>query len=155
VPTRVLREQLGERVAVLAGADFSAPVTVRDPKPAAKSPAQEERSKRPDRPKHSWRKHEEDRPAKKLRRQFRGSRRDHNKRREPSAEEPRAGRAGLLTDRKGRRILVERHGEAPQQKPATQRTPEQKPFARAAPKRNRHRPRHRPAGGPNRRPQRP
>jgi 23S rRNA pseudouridine2605 synthase len=33
VPTRVLREQLGERVAALSGADFSAPVTPAPPRP--------------------------------------------------------------------------------------------------------------------------
>jgi 23S rRNA pseudouridine2605 synthase len=160
VPTRVLREQLGERVAALSGADFSAPVT---PAPPPPPPAEREVTRssawqKPTGPasaddkstshksaiqtstshksasqkatgrkstSHSWRAREEERPAKKLRRKFRGSRRDEEKPREPSSGK---ARAGLLTDRKGRRVLVERFG---QNKP-----PE--PPKREAPKRGRH-----------------
>jgi 23S rRNA pseudouridine2605 synthase len=156
VPTRVLRDQLGERLMALAGADFSAPIakqadTSRDlprhSEAAAKRPSKKERQgrrprsgksdvekfradgrtrrpaaqaddedksesrrtirPRPASPAHSWRRHEEDRPGKKLRRKFRGARRQDNKPGERSAEKP---RAGLLTDRKGRRVLVERFG---------------------------------------------
>ncbi|MDR3466688.1 MAG: pseudouridine synthase [Xanthobacteraceae bacterium] len=64
VRTRVLREQLGEKIAALANADFQLPVK---PDDAAVAPA----------------------PAKKTR-----------------------PRAGLIADRKGRRVLVERSGES-------------------------------------------
>jgi 23S rRNA pseudouridine2605 synthase len=37
VPTRVLRDQLGERLAKAAGADFSAPIVERKPEPQARS----------------------------------------------------------------------------------------------------------------------
>ena len=57
---------------------------------------------------HSWRASEEDRPGKKLRRKFRGLRRDDGKPREAPTAEP---RTALLTDRKGRRVLVERFGQ--------------------------------------------
>jgi 23S rRNA pseudouridine2605 synthase len=57
---------------------------------------------------HSWRATEEDRPGKKLRRKFRGLRRDDGKPREAPTAEP---RTALLTDRKGRRVLVERFGQ--------------------------------------------
>jgi len=151
VRTRVLREQLGERVEALSGADFSAPVTPPPPpeeremtrgnavqrptRPASaggksthdKSPVQKSTGHKPIGRKstsHSWRAHEEERPAKKLRRKFRGSR-DDEKASERSSEKP---RTGLLTDRKGRRVLVERFG---QNKPPEQ--PE-----KGAPKRGRH-----------------
>jgi 23S rRNA pseudouridine2605 synthase len=59
---------------------------------------------------HSWRAAEEDRPGKKLRRKFRGSRREDGAPREtPTAQ----SRTALLTDRKGRRVLVERFGQKP------------------------------------------
>jgi 23S rRNA pseudouridine2605 synthase len=160
VPTRVLREQLGERVAALSGADFSAPVT---PAPPPPPPAEREATpsnawQKPTGPasaddkstshksaiqtstehksasqkatgrkstSHSWRAREEERPAKKLRRKFRGSRRDEEKPREPSSGK---ARAGLLTDRKGRRVLVERFGQ--------NKSPE--PPKREAAKRGRH-----------------
>jgi len=44
VPTRVLRDQLGEKLARLAGADFSAPIVQR--KPEAEEPTDEARPKR-------------------------------------------------------------------------------------------------------------
>ena len=59
---------------------------------------------------HSWRASEEDRPGKKLRRKFRGLRRDDGKPREAPTAEP---RTALLTDRKGRRVLVEHIGQKP------------------------------------------
>jgi len=136
VRSRVLREQLGERLVALAGADFSAPVTVRaDPDmerqpterppaprrgdrprvtPWSKKPAEKPGNERP-KPKrrskgaeHAWRAHNEDRPAKKLRRKF------HGARVEESRTPPRGKlRADSLTDRKGRRVHVERYGEPP------------------------------------------
>jgi len=106
VRTRVLRKQLREHVTSLAGADFSAPVAAaprrddareRSPQPPnVKQPAQ-----------HVWRTREDEQPVKKLRRKFRGSRRDAKTPQERPPGEP---RAGILTDRKGRLVPVERHG---------------------------------------------
>jgi 23S rRNA pseudouridine2605 synthase len=69
VKTRVLREQLGEKVAALAGADFNRPM----PGEAVAKPDDEDapRGKKPFKP---------------------------------------AGKSGLIADRKGRRILVQRTG---------------------------------------------
>jgi len=67
VRTRVLREQLGDKIAALANADFQLPVKPDGANDAAAAPA----------------------PAKKTR-----------------------PRAGLIADRKGRRVLVERSGES-------------------------------------------
>jgi 23S rRNA pseudouridine2605 synthase len=140
VRTRVLREQLGERLIAQTGADFSVPVAA-PPAPRERDDGRAAAAGRDGpiaaRPKtkdrkaasHAWRAHEEERPSKKLKRKFHGSRRD--------AETPRpqpAGpaRAGLLTDRKGRRIFVERFGEPPpRQQPETD-----------APKRGKYRGRH-------------
>jgi len=171
VPTRVLRAQLGERLVALAGADFSAPIAKqadlprdlhRQPEPAAKRPSKDERGPtrggaprrddadqsesrrtvrpRPTSPAHAWRRPEEDRPAKKLRRKFRGSRREDEKPAERSAEKP---RAGLLTDRKGRRVLVERFGQnKPPHQPESSTPKRGRPGRRVAPDRSsRQRPR--------------
>jgi 23S rRNA pseudouridine2605 synthase len=148
VRTRVLREQLGERLVAVSGADFSAPIANeavpapfdvhRHPEVAAKRPSKdappERTGRRPSRlaslapqddgpreltsravrgsksaqPSHAWRAREDERPAKKLRRKFRGSRRDDGA---PVQEAPGKPRAGLLTDRKGRRVLVERFSQ--------------------------------------------
>ena len=131
VPTRVLREQLGERVAALSNADFSAPIIARpQPEPqealrkeqrlppaGSRSPRDSARpNKQKDRkstdrksPSHSWRAHEQERiGGKKLRRKFRGDRRDEKQQEERAAEKP---WAGLLTDRQGRRVLIERFGQ--------------------------------------------
>ncbi len=132
VRTRVLREQLGERLVGLSGADFSAAKVAPPPpegndathgstgrkwtsqkpanrKPASQKPASQkpasQKPARPGSPSHSWRAHEDERPAKKLRRKFRGARRDDDGRRGQKSAAP---RAGLLTDRKGRRVVVER-----------------------------------------------
>jgi 23S rRNA pseudouridine2605 synthase len=132
VRTRVLREQLGERLVGLSGADFSAAKvappaperndarygsTGRKParrqsatqKPGSHKPASQkpvsQKPARPGSPSHSWRANEDERPAKKLRRKFRGVRRDEDGRRGQKSTTP---RAGLLTDRKGRRVVVER-----------------------------------------------
>jgi 23S rRNA pseudouridine2605 synthase len=131
VQTRVLREQLGERLAALSSADFSAPLIARPQPEAQETPRKDQRqrpagsrsprdqaqpNKQKDRksadrksPSHSWRAQEQERiGGKKLRRKFRGDRRDEKQREERAAEKP---RAGLLTDRKGRRVLVERFGQ--------------------------------------------
>jgi 23S rRNA pseudouridine2605 synthase len=146
VRTRVLREQLGERVIALSGADFSAPMA---PPPAPqrreetgetpqrepasrKSPKQKARG---DQTSHSWRATAEGRAAKKLSRKFRGSRRQGEKR-PPRSEK--AARAGLLTDRKGRRVLVEQFGEAQPQ------TPSKHSSKHSAKHSAKHSPRHRP-----------
>jgi 23S rRNA pseudouridine2605 synthase len=161
VRTRVLREQLGERVIAQAHCDLSAPIVdraisaePREPRADRERPRRdEERAARPrgarreerrasergekpsGRPRrgHAWR--EDDAP---LRRHYRGGRDDQR----PQAETSGKKRSGLLTDRKGRRVLVERFGE---KKP---RPDERKP---RAPRRHR-RPRDR-SGGP--RPARP
>src|SRR5262249_11316631 len=136
--TRVLREQLGERVAALSGADFSAPIIARPLPEAEETPLRDQRQRpagpraprdqarpnkphqaRPNRqedrksidpksPSHSWRAHGTGQARKKLHRKFRGRRRDEERREERSVEEP---RTGLLADRKGRRVLVERYGQ--------------------------------------------
>jgi 23S rRNA pseudouridine2605 synthase len=134
VPTRVLREQLGERLVELSGADFSSPVSAPRP-PNEGEDVRGERQRKParagrndaarDKPKnqkssrhtstsHSWRKPEEERPGKKLRRKFRGARRNDEK----TSERPvKAGRSGVLTDRKGRPVRVERFGQQPVHEP--------------------------------------
>ncbi len=71
VKTRVLREQLGEKIATLAGADFNRPMPG-EPEAAAESEvADAPRGKKPFKP---------------------------------------AGKSGLIADRKGRRVLVQRTG---------------------------------------------
>ena len=112
VRTRVLREQLGARLVARSGADFSAPLAA-PPRPEEKEPArygERPATKRKGSTSHSWRAREEDRPGKKLRRKFRGSRRDDETPREAATAKP---RTALLTDRKGRRVLVERLGQPP------------------------------------------
>jgi 23S rRNA pseudouridine2605 synthase len=112
VRTRVLREQLGERLVALSGADFSTPPPPRASEGKGEAPARPQK-KPPDRrtKSHSWRGHEEDRPAKKLRRKFHGTRRDDK----PREQTPRDARPGEVFDRKGRKIAVEKHGEPRQQ----------------------------------------
>ncbi len=116
VPTRVVREQLGDRLVALSGADFSAAVPA---PPAPSKPNDKRASERPrapsEKPKsrkssdHAWRAHEADRPPKKLRRAFRGLRREAETPVRPSGEP----RAEILTDRKGRRVPLERYGQPP------------------------------------------
>jgi len=171
VRTRILREQLGERLVALSGADFSTPITNeavpappdvhRHPEVAAKRPSKDARpertGRRPSRlaslapqgdgprevtsraarrsksaqPSHTWRAREDERPPKKLRRKFRGSRRDDGP---PAKEASGKPRPGLLTDRKGRSVLVERFSqESPAPSP---RRGARKPH-RGAPRRQR------------------
>jgi 23S rRNA pseudouridine2605 synthase len=139
VPTRVLREQLGEKLASLSGADFSTP-RAKSPRPPprheAPPPAQHAspaKSKNRSSPDHAWRAPEQDRPAKKLRRRFHGKRRDLPK------SEPRPdgqAQAGLVTDRKGRTIAVERYPVSPPSQAKRQSN-------RGDPHRSGHRRRHR------------
>jgi 23S rRNA pseudouridine2605 synthase len=148
VRTRVLREQLGEKLVRLSGADFSTAVAQPSLPSSERYDAQRApplkpatgKRKRPNAAAHTWRAHEEDRPGKKLRRGFRGSRRDQPWRQLPPGE----ARAEILTDRKGRPVAVERYG-AP---PAAEMTRREKPRngAKRAPRHGRHA--HDRAGGP-------
>ncbi len=116
VRTRVLREQLGDKLVRLSGADFSTPPAMPQQKPRLEKTRQHETrpavaEKPRERPKHrassdhAWRAHDEGRPTKKLRRKFHGTRSDLRKFRgqegQPQAE--------LVSDRKGRAVKVERY----------------------------------------------
>jgi 23S rRNA pseudouridine2605 synthase len=118
VRTRVLREQLGERLIAAAGCDFSAPMVRPQPEKAPDAPPPKARRRAPgDKPpSHSWRKHDDERPPQKLRRRYHGPRRreEAGRSEQPAA----AGRGGLLTDRKGRRVVVERRGTIPSTAPS-------------------------------------
>jgi 23S rRNA pseudouridine2605 synthase len=104
VRTRVLREQLGARLAALSSADFSTPVA---PSPASPRREGARDGKNRKAVSHSWRAAEEG-TSERLQRKFHGSRRDD----ETGREKPPVDiRADVLTDRKGRRIRVERHGQ--------------------------------------------
>jgi 23S rRNA pseudouridine2605 synthase len=148
VRTRVLREQLGEKLLRLSGADFSTAAAPSSQPPSQNYGAQRGaplkpatgKRKGPNTAAHTWRAHEEDRPGKKLRRGFRGSRRDGPSRQLPPGE----ARAEILTDRKGRPVAVERYG----QPPAAEVTRREKPRngAKRAPRHGRHA--HDRAGGP-------
>jgi 23S rRNA pseudouridine2605 synthase len=119
VRTRTLREQLGARLVAESGVDFSMPLVPRPPMPN-KDPKRETTPRKP--PSHSWRAHEEERPGKTLQRKFHGARSDDEMPRQPAADEV---RADLLTDRKGRRVPVERHGQPPPREPP-QKLPEKR-----------------------------
>jgi 23S rRNA pseudouridine2605 synthase len=149
VRTRVLREQLGERVAALSGADFSAPIIARPQPEPQETPRKDQRQRptgappprdqaRPNKqrdrksadrksPSHSWRAHGPEQPGKKLHRKFRGERRDEERREERTPEAP---RTGLLADRKGRRVLVERYGQPAPDKPDKQSKPDGRKIGR-------------------------
>ena len=120
VRTRVLREQLGDKLVALSGLDFSAPIA---PQKREDKPGKE----RPKSPRHSWRARAEGDagPPKPQRHKFHGARRDKEQRQQPVGK----ARAAILTDRTGRAVPVERFGQAPVQKPA------QVPPRQAAPKR--------------------
>ena len=120
VPTRVLREQLGDKRAALSAADFSAPIAPplrRQTPSAARDEAADKKSKNRKSSDHAWRAHEVDRPTKKLRRKFRGAQRGAEKRERPAGEV----RRGLLQDRKGRPVAVERYGQPPAQEQRQER----------------------------------
>jgi len=151
VATRTLREQMGERIARISGADFSAPLIDRRP---AEPPREREPRKRArpdqDRKSHERRdatgapRHRGDGDRKREHRFENGPNvrsghvwRDRDvpaKRRHGAAhavssasgdEALRKKRAGLLTDRKGRRVLIERRapddGERPGRRPRGKR----------------------------------
>jgi 23S rRNA pseudouridine2605 synthase len=135
VRTRVLREQLGDKLVAFSGADFSAPIAAStapqwqdDASGAARPTPTARKAKDRKSVTHSWRAHDDERPAKPLRRKFRGARRDANTLSQPSGE----ARADSLTDRKGRRVPVERYGQPP-----VKAAPRQD-GAKDAPKRGRH-----------------
>ncbi len=131
VPTRVLREQLGDKLGALAGADFSASIATATPpqreprnlrqprdfreprKGAAAVEATSSKTKERKSSDHAWRAHEADRTTKKLRRKFHGAKRGAEQRERPAGEM----RAGLLQDRKGRPVAVERYGQPPAPQP--------------------------------------
>jgi 23S rRNA pseudouridine2605 synthase len=150
VRTRVLREQLGDKLVRLSGADFSTPPPTAPRKPRHDEPRQDETrqketrpiaQQKPERPKrrtasdHAWRVHEEGRPAKKLRRRFHGARSDRQQ--APARNEP--AQADILADRKGRPVAVERY---PRTSPAEAERQED----RGSRRKSDHRRRNRPAG---------
>jgi len=117
VPTRVLREQLGQRLVAQSGADFSGPIAAAAFATEDRDETSDKRRKQPAKPKsssHSWRAHDEERPTKKLRRKFHGARRDDELPRDRPAK---TAQFDTLTDRKGRAVRVERYGRPPE--PAT------------------------------------
>jgi 23S rRNA pseudouridine2605 synthase len=112
VRTRVLREQLGDKLVKLSGADFSAaragapgkphpdrtePVAQKEPQGVRKARTSSD---------HAWRAHHEGEPVKKLRRRFHGVRQDQVK---PRPRPEGQARTDLLIDRKGRPVAVERY----------------------------------------------
>ena len=107
VRTRILREQLGARLVAESGVDFSMPLIPRPPA-LDKDPRRETTPRKP--PSHSWRAPEEERPSKKFQRKFHGARRNDETPPQRPADEV---RAEVLTDRKGRPVPVERHGQPP------------------------------------------
>ncbi len=123
VRTRILRDQLGAQLVAKSGVDFSMPLLPRPPAPD-KDPRRETTPRKP--PSHSWRAPEEERPNKKFQRKFHGARRDT----EPRPQYPTAeARADVLTDRKGRSVPVERHGQPSSREPP-QKVPEKRPEKR-------------------------
>jgi 23S rRNA pseudouridine2605 synthase len=191
VNTRVLRDQLGERIVAQAGADFSGPITDVPVEAMRERPARVDKGfdrhehreqnrgdrhrehdrgdrhrDRTERPRYAeekpgqrkarsgnaWREHDAS-----GKRKFHGSRRD-----ERPVEDERAGkRVGLLRDRRGRNVLVERYAkEQPPEQPEARasfkpgsrgKSGPSKPGARF--KHGQRRPRRDRAGGP--RPSRP
>jgi 23S rRNA pseudouridine2605 synthase len=124
IPTRTLRDQLGAQLVAKSGVDFSVPLLPRSPA-TNKDPRRETATRKP--PSHSWRAHEEERPGKKFQRQFHGARRDTEPRPElPTSE----ARTDVLTDRKGRNVPVERHGQSPPQKQPEKRPEKRGKFGR-------------------------
>jgi 23S rRNA pseudouridine2605 synthase len=111
VRTRVLREQLGDRLVRLSGADFSGPRPIPPRQPVREEAGPVAQHKPREKPKHrtssdhAWRVHEEGRPTKKMRRRFRGTRSD---RRQNLARDERP-QTDTLTDRKGRPVVVEKY----------------------------------------------
>ena len=121
VRTRVLREQLGDRLVRLSEADFSAPrpptprklrhddVRQDETRPVAQQKPRERLRNRTSSD-HAWRVHEEGQRTKKLHRKFRGMRSD----RKEVPKRPEKAQADILTDRRGRRVTVERYRQTPE-----------------------------------------
>ena len=121
VRTRVLREQLGDRLVRLSEADFSAPrpptprklrnddVRQDETRPVAQQRPRERLRNRTSSD-HAWRVHEEGQRTKKLHRKFRGMRSD----RKEVPKRPEKAQADILTDRRGRRVTVERYRQTPE-----------------------------------------
>jgi 23S rRNA pseudouridine2605 synthase len=141
VKTRVLREQLGDKLVAQADLDLSAPVIARaeadaprrlEPHrgdrprvtPWSKKPSEKLANERPKQKRrskgaeHAWRARDDERPAKKLHREFRGARSGES-RTQPTGKL----RADALTDRKGRRVPVERYSEPPAGEAPRQESP--------------------------------
>ena len=125
VSTRVLRNQLGDKLIRLSGVDFSAPRATPprtrsedEARPIAQQTLQG-KSKNRGSSDHAWRAHEQGAPTKKLRRKFHGSRRNVN------ADQPPQGKAqaGLVTDRRGRAVAVEHYPKKTPIDPPQQRDP--------------------------------
>jgi 23S rRNA pseudouridine2605 synthase len=139
VRTRVLRDQLGSKIAEQADIDLDAPVTQRDD-PAAEHKPKVRQS--------DWRKGEEHRrapsrddsekPGKPRPWRGHGRNRPIVERAEESGA-PRKTKAGLLTDRKGRRVLVQR--VQPEPPVAAERPPPRGRAARKPTRDRRHGPR--------------
>jgi 23S rRNA pseudouridine2605 synthase len=129
VRTRILREQLGAQLVAKSGVDFSMPITPRPPAPN-KDPRRETTPRKPASHKsvsHSWRAHEEEGPGKKFQRKFHGARRET----EPWPQYPISeAHADVLTDRKGRNVPVERHGQPPLREPPPKRPEKRGKFGR-------------------------
>jgi 23S rRNA pseudouridine2605 synthase len=116
VRTRVLREQFGDKLVRLSGADFSVSRQAAPQKPRHDQARRDEThpvaeqkpregSKHRTSSDHAWRVHEEGQRTKKLRRRFHGTRRD----RLEIPERNEQAQPDILTDRKGRHIAVERY----------------------------------------------
>jgi 23S rRNA pseudouridine2605 synthase len=152
VRTRVLREQLGDKLVRLSGADFSAP-----PPPAPRKPRHDEtrqdetrlvaqqkpreKLKRRTSSDHAWRVHEEGQPTKKLHRKFHGTRSS----RQESPERNDQSQADILTDRQGRRVAVERYARTSPTEAARQ---DDRSFRRKPDRHRRNRPTGRRSGPP-------
>jgi 23S rRNA pseudouridine2605 synthase len=153
VRTRVLREQLGDKLVRLSGADFSTPRPIAPRKPRHDEVRQDEtrpiaqqkleRPKRRTSSDHAWRVHEEGRPAKKLRRRFHGARSDRQQ--APARNEP--AQADVLTDRKGRPVAVERY---PRTSPTEAERQSDRDLRRKSDRHRRNRPAARRSGPPPR-----
>jgi 23S rRNA pseudouridine2605 synthase len=113
VRTRILREQLGKKIAALADADFDAPLAAEREPSRERNPSTRHAEARAQRAskgdgERSGRKPPHDEGARFSKpRPWRGQNRD-----KPivddEADTPRRKKSGLLTDRKGRRVLVQR-----------------------------------------------
>lgn len=157
IKTRVLREQLGRKIATQAGVDFDAPIALRDeaspehkgkprhPEARAAEGREPRRMHGPDRGRPSFegrlRRPPQDDGARQRRsappeeserppklRPWRGrSREAPIPDRELDADKPRKIKAGLLTDRKGRRVLVQRVQPEPSSEPPPREQRQERP----------------------------